>query len=172
MTGEIELWRPVIDWPYEVSSSGNVRNIRSGRVLAKSLHKSGYMQVQLWSSGKLKTSTVHRLVAAAFVSAQPSRLHEVAHGDGDRTNNNAENLRWVLHIENMRDRDRHGTTARGAKNGKLKHPDSLVLEARKLYAKGFGSRKIAKILGISRGTVYGYIKKTRRPVTEYAGCAV
>ena len=114
-----EVWRPIQGWPYEVSNFGKVRNIATGRVLAQPLHKSGYRNVQLWNKGKFKTCLAHRLVAAAFISEPPSDKHEVAHGDGDRTNNAAGNQRWVLHLENMRDRDRHGTTACGEKNGKL-----------------------------------------------------
>lgn len=158
-------WRKVDGWPYEVSSDGRVRNAK-GRVLACPLHKSGYRNVQLWSAGKFKTFLLHRLVAIAFVGTPPSETHEVAHGDGDRLNNAACNLRWVLHVENMRDRDAHGTTARGDRNGKLKHDDSVVSRVRSLHAGGIGYRRIAAETGLSRATVAGYVKGTRRSCDE------
>jgi predicted transcriptional regulator YheO len=116
-----------------------------------------------------KTFLVHRLVAAAFVGDQPSKKHEVAHNDGDRLNNVSSNLRWVLHTENMQDRDRHGTTATGSRNGKFKHPDTTVVRVRELQASGLGSRRISKMLGMSRGTVYSYMKNTRRQSIEHRG---
>lgn len=166
-----EIWKPVHGWPYDVSNTGKVRNQRTGKTLATPLHKSGYLNVQLWSGGKFKTFLVHRLVAASFIGEQPTDHHEVAHNDGDRTNNKPGNLRWVLHVENMRDRDRHGTTARGSRNGKLRHTDAKVQQVRDLQATGIGSRRISKMLGMSRATVHGYMKNQRRQTTEYRGQA-
>lgn len=162
----MEEWRQVDGWPYEVSNIGKVRNAK-GRLLATPLHKSGYLQVQLWNRGKFKSMLVHRLVAAAFVGKQPSELHEVAHGDGNRLNNADGNLRWVLHTENMRDRDDHGTTARGERNGKLKHDDETVRRIRGLHAGGMGYRRIAKETGVCRQTVQGIVTGRRRTETQH-----
>jgi hypothetical protein len=158
----VEVWKPIQGWPYEVSNQGRVRNTRTGNALKAVAHKSGYLNVQLWNRCQYKTFLVHRLVAFAFLGAPPSDKHEVAHSDGDRHKNAASNLRWVLHIENMRDRDRHGTTARGERNGKLKHSDEVVIKARELHANGMTKLEIASELGISEGTVYGYTSHTRR----------
>lgn len=157
-----EQWLPVSGWPYEVSNTGRVRNTRTGHILTATIHKTGYKNVQLWSAGKFKTFMEHRLVAFAFIGDPPTSDHEVAHSDGDKTNNKAENLRWVLHTENMADREKHGMTARGEKNGKLKHTDETVQKIRDMKAGGLGSRRIASQLGISRGTVAGYINNSRR----------
>ena len=160
-----EQWRKVDGWPYEVSDHGRVRN-RNGRMLAQPLHKSGYRNVQLWRAGAFKTFMVHRLVAITFIGAPPTDRHEVAHGNGDRTNNTAGNLRWVLHVENMRDRDAHGTTARGARNGKLKHDEATVANVRALHASGLGYRRIAARTGISRQTIQGFVTGGRRKSAE------
>ena len=141
------------------------------RDIAMPLHKSGYRNVQLWNNGQFKTWLVHRLIATVFLGDPPSDKHEVAHNDGDRLNNTAANLRWVLHTENMRDRDRHGTTARGVRNGKLKHSDEVVQQVRELKASGLGCRRIAHKLGMSKGTVLGYMNHSRRPTTDFRGQA-
>ena len=57
----------------------------------------GYLQVYL--SGIRIPQLVHRLVAEAFIP-NPLGLRDVDHIDGDRTNNNLTNLRWVSHKEN------------------------------------------------------------------------
>lgn len=155
-------WRKIVDWPYSVSSDGQVRNDRSGRTIRQNLHKSGYLQVQVWNKRKFKTFLVHRLVAQCFLGDKPEL--EVAHSDGIRTNNNLANLRWVSHVENMRDRDLHGSTARGVRNGKTKHSDDLVSRCIILQAQGLTLKAIAQELNIPLGTVSGYVYRSRRKV--------
>ena len=48
-----------------------------------------------------KQKYIHRLVASAFIE-NPLSKKEVDHIDGNRKNNNVENLRWVSRIENVR----------------------------------------------------------------------
>lgn len=156
-----ETWRPVTDWPYDVSSFGRVRN-RRGHFLAMPMHKSGYLQVQLWNHGEFKTCLVHRLVTLAFRGPPPSDRHEAAHKDGNRCSNHEENLHWLLPVDNCRDRNVHGTTARGMRNGKAKHPDATVARARALRCQGEKYTVIAKALNLNAGTVYGWINQGKR----------
>lgn len=159
-----ETWIPIDNWPYEVSSLGRVRNMRTGRLLKLVPHKSGYLNAQLWNQGKYRTFLVHRLVATAFFGEAPTDKHEAAHGDSDMHNNRASNLRWALHTEIMRDRDRHGRTARGHRNGKKKYDSATVVQVRELYASGMMPSAIAKELGLKKGTVDGYVYRDRRQV--------
>lgn len=161
-TTTTDTWLPVTGWPYEVSDAGRVRNSATKVVLRTTAHKSGYLNVQLWNRGRYKTFLVHRLVASAFIGGAPSPKHEVAHGDGTRHNNAAENLRWVLHMENMRDRDEHGATARGSRNGKTLHDDATVAQVWRLRRDGLSGGEIARRLGININTVYSYISQGRR----------
>ena len=58
---------------------------------------SGYLQVGL---GRIRNAApVHRLVARAFIP-NPENKPCIDHIDGDRTNNNLTNLRWVTIKEN------------------------------------------------------------------------
>jgi hypothetical protein len=54
------IWKTCRLWPdYQVSSSGLVRRIRSGRVLAQTLSRTGYPRVHLHMRGRGKTVDVH-----------------------------------------------------------------------------------------------------------------
>lgn len=119
-----ESWVPVrgYEGAYEVSSHGRVRSLdrivenNGGKASIKGMPLKanpdvvGYPSVALWRDGKSKTVRVHRLVASAFVAGEHDDL-EVCHGDGDRTNNHFENLRWDTRAANMQDMLEHGRNA-------------------------------------------------------------
>lgn len=50
--------------------------------------------------GRQRHINAHRLVAGLFLK-NPKKLRDVNHKDGNRGNNNVENLEWVSHSENM-----------------------------------------------------------------------
>lgn len=125
-----KLFLPVVGYEghYAVSEDGVVRSLsratphghqRKGVVLRQSTSPTGYLVVQLCLNGIAKTHRVHRLVAEAFVS-NPNQLPDVHHRDHDKTNNRAENLRWVTPSENMNEASAAGridglSTGRGRK---------------------------------------------------------
>lgn len=87
---------------YEVSKSGVVRN-RNGRVLKGSANMHGYLTVSLYHDFKERFITVyiHRIVAELFVT-NPHNYPQVNHIDGDKANNNSQNLEWVTPKQNVR----------------------------------------------------------------------
>ena len=85
-----EIWKE-IEFGYEVSNLGNVRNKEHIKQLC---NVNGYMYVHLWLKGKMYNRSVHRLVATAFIE-NPNNYPQVDHIDGNRSNNNVENLRWI-----------------------------------------------------------------------------
>jgi hypothetical protein len=99
-----EQWRPVVGWEalYEVSTHGQVR--RDGSVLkAKVSGKSPYQYVNLCNGSLNVYSTIHRLVATAWL-ANPSYKPCVDHIDGVHTNNHISNLRWATRTENQQNK--------------------------------------------------------------------
>lgn len=60
----------------------------------------GYLQVALQKHKKRKDEKIHRLVAEAFIP-NPENKPQVNHIDGDKTNNNVNNLEWTTTSENQ-----------------------------------------------------------------------
>lgn len=110
-------WRPIPGYEglYEVSSAGQIKRTGSGhgatpgRILRQRVHANGYLHVGLRDAQRCRrVVTVHSLVLSAFESPRPSGM-EGRHLDGNRLNNDASNLRWGTHSENVRDSVNHGT---------------------------------------------------------------
>jgi hypothetical protein len=97
-------WRGCDGYPgYEVSDRGEVRNSRTGRLLAPFGRRDGseYLYVCLRAGGKKSNVLVHRLVAKAFVeNPDPETKTQVNHKDECKRNNCAYNLEWVTCSEN------------------------------------------------------------------------
>lgn len=97
-----EIWRTIEDYPtYKVSNLGQVRNIKTGRVLRPSRDAGGYLRVILCLNGKPKSHLIHRLVATAFIP-NPENKRTVNHISGDKTNNCVDNLEWNTYSENIK----------------------------------------------------------------------
>jgi hypothetical protein len=95
----MEEWKSIEEFPnYEVSSSGNVKNIITGKVLKNSV-KSGYYHVSLTNEKYKKTLLVHRLVALAFIE-NPENKTDVNHKDKNKLNICVSNLEWMSRREN------------------------------------------------------------------------
>ena len=101
----IEEWKPVPDFDglYEVSNTGLIRRVSTGRIL-KPCSNHGYKQVNLskiYPDGKQHTTAVkiHRIVATVFIQNIENKPY-IDHIDGDKSNNIVTNLRWVTPKEN------------------------------------------------------------------------
>lgn len=100
-----EEWKHIKDYEglYEVSNLGNVRslarNTTSGKLLKPEL-QSGYLKVMLSKNNNKKWYSIHRLVAITFIENKENK-EQVNHIDGNKINNNANNLEWVTCQENI-----------------------------------------------------------------------
>jgi len=91
-----EEWREVAGTggAYSVSDRQRVRNNRTGKYLStRSRAGAGYVKCDLHVNGDTRQTTLHRVVAEAFVD-NPHGYTEVNHLDGDKTNNLPSNLEW------------------------------------------------------------------------------
>ena len=89
---------------YYISDHGNVKSFKNGkeRILKPGKGTNGYYTIGISRNGnKTKSEYIHRLVAETFIF-NPSHKKQVNHKDGDKTNNQIDNLEWCTAKENMR----------------------------------------------------------------------
>jgi hypothetical protein len=85
---------------YYVSNFGNVKN-KNGQLKSQNCGANGYLFVGLYEKGKGKrTHLVHRMVLITFNFIEDYKHMEVDHLDGNRQNNNLNNLQWVEYKTN------------------------------------------------------------------------
>ena len=102
-----EIWKPIKGYEglYEVSNFGRIRSLdrwcshrrgkqlKKGKILKTRQTWDGYLIVNLYKAGRIKTVKVHRLVAEVFLP-NPNNYKEVNHKDECKTNNIVSNLEW------------------------------------------------------------------------------
>lgn len=101
----LEIWKDIKDYEgsYKISNLGRVKSIKFNKekILKQSLTKNGYYRIELRDFNKgINKFYVHRLVGLVFIN-NPDNKKEINHIDKIRTNNNANNLEWVTHAENL-----------------------------------------------------------------------
>lgn len=102
-----EIWKDITNYEglYQVSNFGRVKSLKrirksknnspsivNERILSQKNTK-GYKSVSLSKNSKLKTFSVHRLVAQSFLD-NPNNLPQINHKDENKTNNMVDNLEW------------------------------------------------------------------------------
>ena len=110
-----EIWKNIDGYEglYQVSNLGRVKSLEKfiydtinrtqhnkERILKPGKSKTGYLQVILCKDRKIKTFSVHRLVAMTFLE-NPNNLETVHHIDEDKTNNKVSNLEWTTQKKNV-----------------------------------------------------------------------
>ena len=158
-------WVPIHTLPgfescieYYVSRDGEVLSTKGGKekILKQSIIDSGYkiihLRKRLGERGEI-CCTVHKLVAYAFLPPPPTPHGRgrgesvIDHIDHDRTNNCANNLRWVSSKDNCKDKQDFSSTEFGQSqkyNDRKKYWREVMREKRKDPAQRQKDREAAQ----------------------------
>ena len=101
---ENEEWKRILNFEdkYLISNYGRVKSIIfNTKILRPRIDKKGYIHYALKKNGKTKEMKAHRLVALHFIPNFYNKL-QVNHIDGNKQNNNANNLEWCTNGENQK----------------------------------------------------------------------
>lgn len=164
-----EVWVDVKGYEglYKVSNKGNVKSLyrevlksngKTQIIIEKILKPQdsghGYNRVNLYKNKKPKMITVHSIVLEAFTNKRENGK-VINHIDGDKKNNNLNNLEWCTSKENTIHGFKTGLIEKGEKHSRAKLKEKEVLEIKRIYFKGKCSqRELAKKFGVSQNAIY------------------
>lgn len=166
-----EIWKDIkgYEGSYQVSNTGKIKSLRRAveiidkngksrisiyqeKVLKQGKDPNGYKRVGLALNGKDKTVKVHRIVAQTFIP-NPENKPQVNHINGDKTDNNVNNLEWCTAKENIEKAFETGLKKKGKEvyNSKPVYQFDLNMNFLKRYETITEASKETKILhsGIS-----------------------
>ena len=143
---------------YIVFPSGKILNLH-GREIKGHIDRCGYRQVVV--NGKQKLA--HRIVATTFIPNYKN-LEQINHIDGNKLNNNVDNLEWCSRSENLTHAYNNGLekTKAGEEHPNHKLTEENVKYIRNFYIKGdrrFGSASLARKFGVDRTTIVDAYKR-------------
>ena len=158
-----ETWLDIqgFEGEYEISNTGKVKSKKhkNEKILIPEIDRYGYLRVTLSHEGRQYKKKIHRLVAETFLS-NDNTMPQVNHKDGNKANNNVDNLEWCSAKENLqhaldiglRQAIHKNTPHYGESNGRSKITKEIVEEMRKVCIPGdkeYGIRALARKYGIS-----------------------
>ena len=144
---------------YAISNCGRIKNVRNGRILLPKPNKHGYLEYTFCQNKIKKTFRIDRLVALYFIE-NPHNKPYVNHIDGNKANNNVDNLEWCTAKEN----DKH------ARDIGLKVQEKPIIAINIITSESIcfkSVRECGGILGINAGTIVKVLKGKRNKTHNY-----
>lgn len=150
---------------YLVDKHGNVYSIKGKKIKPKK-SKTGYLYVGLYTNTKRCFIPIHRLVAIQFLP-NPENKCCVNHKDGDKENNNVNNLEWVTMSENMKHAYKNELVKipglKGEKHGRSKLSNDNIRQIREhYYFKRYTQKELSLIYDVTQSHISDIINNKTR----------
>ena len=149
-----EIWKDVngYEGSYQVSNLGNIKSLDrvdfANRKLTGSIMKPNkskfYYSVGLSKNGKTKTYRIHSLMALVFLNHKPSRNIHVDHINGNRFDNNLNNIRIVTARENCFNTNKKPRLGYSFYPSRNKYKVQVYLNKKSTYLGYFNTEQEAK----------------------------
>ena len=172
-----EIWKDIKGYEglYQVSNLGRVKSLprfiersiascfTKEKILKTFVLKGGYVNIVLRKGGKSCNHNIHRLVAETFIENNNTEFSCVNHIDGDKQNNNADNLEWCNHSINCLHAFKTGLSKKDSivgddnKNSKITSDDVRMI--RSMARDGIDVEVIRSRFNLSRNYTQKIIRK-------------
>ena len=144
------------DYNIGVTEQGDIINLKTNKPYSKWVDNVGYYQVVFRVNGKKKYIRIHRLVAEMFIE-NPNGYNQINHIDGNKLNNNVDNLEWTTNSKNTQ----HGYDNNMYENKyrcEIKATNKITKET--LFFKSI--RECSEILNLNRKTITSILKGIKK----------
>lgn len=160
ITLEGEIWCDIIGTQgnYKISTLGRVMSlVGKCKLLSVRKDKNGYMKINIGRYNKYKLSSlIHRLVAETFIP-NPDNKPCIDHINGDKSDNNVNNLTWVTYHENSL----NPITLSRLREGVLIHAKAILRVRNGKIEQSFKSIREAERKGFNRSIIQDCLKTGR-----------
>lgn len=169
----MEIWKDIENYigHYQISNKGRVRSLsrvvlldsikyytKKDRILKPSISGNGYLKVTLSKNTYKKDGYLHILVAESFLEEKNDSHQCINHKDGNKHNNNYENLEWTSFKNNTQHAFKNNliNIAYGERHGFAKLTEKDVNEIRKLKNK-YNNKELGEMFSVHQRTIYDII---------------
>lgn len=146
---------------YEISNYGQLRNSRTKHIVKLNTNHKNYKYyvATLGSRKNKKAFLIHRAVACTFI-INPYNLPIINHKDGNKSNNNINNLEWCTNRDNIIHAMQNNLLKmNGTNNHQSKFTEKQIKEIRKIRSEqNISYRKIANMYNVSHITIMNICK--------------
>ena len=134
---------------YQINENGEIFNIKRQKIVKSYVDQLGYYQITLRVNKKAKHFRVHRLMAEAYLYNEDNLDLFVNHIDGNKLNNNLNNLELCTNQENVK----HAYDNNLYKNKKRSHKINIDGTEYKSI------RYASEAIGLNRKRLTGILQK-------------
>ena len=157
------IWSKIKQGNYAIEEDGRVYSYYKNDYMKTSFDKDGYRTITLvTATGSRSHFGIHRLLMVTFKPCDDMDNLVVNHIDGNKLNNDLNNLEWVTNSRNVQlaHEDNLNNTV-GENHGKAKLSEEQAKLIIKMTNQGYGTREIRKYIPFVTKNMVSSIKHNR-----------